>query len=506
MEYLLGVDLGTSGTKTVLFDIEGRAVAGSTSEYDFEQPQNGWAEQEPQLWWDAVQQTIKTVMETSRVDPECIRGVGVSGQMHGLVMLDERGEVLRKAIIWCDGRTGKQCEEIETRVGRERLVELTGNPALPSFTASKLLWVRENEPEIYRRCRMVLLPKDFIRYKLTGKYGQEVSDASGTNLLDIRQRDWSEEILRKLEIDPALLPQVQESTESAGAISQWAAQRTGLSTKTLVCMGGGDNACAAVGTGVIAEGRAFTTVGTSGVIFAHTDSAHIDPGCRVHTFCHAVPGAYCVMSCTLAAGMSLKWFRDSFCEEEKAEARAEGIGVYDLMSRRASSVPAGCEKLLFLPYLMGERSPVLDEKARGVFFGVSAIHKKEHFIRAVMEGVMYAQRHCLSIFHEMGITPQVMYACGGGARSPFWRQMMADVYQETVTTLRSEEGPALGAAILASVAAGLYPTVAAACEKMVCPGVSCAPQETADVYTPYYELYTSLYRMMKAAFHQLFTL
>lgn len=505
MAYLIGIDLGTSATKTVLFDESGKAISSCSVEYDFMQPQNGWAEQRPLLWWDAAVETIKNVLKESRVDPAEIKGVGVAGQMHGLVMLDEYGNVLRDAIIWCDGRTTKQCEEIEALIGRERLVDITANPALPGFTASKIMWVRENEPEIYNRCRKILLPKDYITFKLTGVYGQEVSDASGTNLLNIRTRDWSDEILDKLEIDRSLFPDVRESTEIAGHISKEASFLTGLLQSTVVCMGAGDNAAAAIGTGVVSEGKALTSLGTSGVIFAHSDRVVIDNACRVHTFCHAIPGAWAVMSCTLSAGMSLKWFRDNFCAEEMDMARSLNVSTYDLMTKNAKSIPIGSDKLFFLPYLMGERSPILDEKARGAFLGISAYHTKAHFIRSVMEGVIFSQRQCLDVFHEMGIAPQIMYACGGGARSPFWRQMLSDLYDMPITTLANEEGPALGAAILAGVACGIFSSVIDACHEMIHTTSQISPLNPKE-YEPYYQVFSDLYKSLESDFRKIHAL
>ena len=395
-EYLLGIDLGTSGTKTVLFDTDGNAVASALVEYPMYQPKNGWAEQDPKDWWNAARDTIRQVLEDSGADPAAVKGLGISGQMHGLVMLDENGEVLRNSIIWCDQRTQAECDEITEKIGKERLIEITANPALTGFTAGKILWVRKNEPEIYEKCRHILLPKDYVRYMLTGEFATEVSDASGMQLLDVKNRCWSREVLEKLEIDPSLLAKMYESPEVTGTVTAEAAALTGLKEGTPVVGGAGDNAAAAVGTGVVEEGKAFTTLGTSGVVFAHSDSVTIDPKGRVHTFCSAVPGCWTVMSCTLSAGLSLKWFRDTFCGEEKAVAAGMGVDPYYLMDKQAEKSPIGANRLIYLPYLMGERSPLLDPSARGVFFGLSAIHTKYDMLRAVMEGVIYSQ---LSLIH-----------------------------------------------------------------------------------------------------------
>lgn len=505
MKYLLGVDLGTSGTKTVLFDEAGNSVAAHTVEYPLYQPKNGWAEQDPDDWYRAAITTIKAVLEQSKVDPASIAGLAISGQMHGLVMLDKDGKVLRRSILWCDARTGKQCAEITERVGKNRLIEINANPALPGFTACKILWVREEEPETYSQCDCILLPKDYVRYRLTGVKAMEISDASGTNLLDIRKREWSAEILEKLEIDPKLLPPLIESAAVAGHISAQAAALTGLKEGTIVAGGAGDNAAAAIGTGVCRDGQSFVTLGTSGVVFAHTSKPSIDPLGRVHTFCAAVPGAWTAMSCTLAAGLSMRWMRDEFFSaEQEAETKA-GRDVYDLMTAKAQAVPLGSDGLIYLPYLMGERSPVLDPEARGVFFGLSARHGKAEMTRAVLEGITLSQRHNLEVLQEMGIEPEELAACGGGGRSPFWRQLLADILKCRVTTIKSKEGPALGAAILAGTAAGIFATVEEGCSKLVVKGDALATPDpkAAAAYDEVYALYQSLYPALRGSFARL---
>lgn len=504
MELMLGIDLGTSGTKTVLFDEWGTALASHTVEYPMYQPQNGWAEQDPHDWWRAVQETIHAVLNKSWVKPEDIKGIGLSGQMHGLVMLDDQGHVQRNAILWCDGRTQKQCDEITGKVGRTELLRLSANLAQPGFTAGKILWVRENEPKIYERCRHILLPKDYIRYKLTGEFATEVSDASGMNLLDVPKRVWSGKILSALDIDPCLLGQVYESCEETGTVIYPAAEATGLAPGTPVMGGAGDNAAAAIGTGVVETGKAFTTLGTSGVIFAHTDDVTIDPKGRVHTFCSAVPGKWTVMSCTLAAGLSLQWFRNQFCATERELAEEQDRDVYELMTDSAARSPIGANRLIYLPYLMGERSPLLDSDARGAFIGLSAIHDKGDMIRAVMEGVSYSQRQCLDVFQEMGVDVSDMAVCGGGGRNHFWRQMLADVYGCPVKTIASTEGPALGAAILAGVGAGVYASVPEGCHAAVRVGGTQRPvPEQSTAYEPYYQLYRGLYPALRDSFHTL---
>ena len=414
MRYLIGIDVGTSATKTVLFDEEGRVTASASQEYPLYQPHNGWAEQRPEDWRDAVLSTLKQVVADAGVPADEIKGIGISGQMHGLVMLDEMGEVIRRSIIWCDQRTGREVEDMLHILPRERWIEITANPPLTGWTAAKILWVRKHEPECYERCRHILLPKDYIRYILTGDFATEVSDASGMQLLDVPGRCWSQEVLEKLKIDPALLGRVYESCEVTGTILPEIAAKTGLSEATKVVGGAGDNAAAAVGTGVVKDGTAFTTIGTSGVVFAHSDRVTIDPKGRVHTCCCAVPGAFHVMGVTQAAGLSLKWFKDNFCEDYVEQARGLGVDVYDLINRDIAAVPAGSDRLIYLPYLMGERTPHLDPDSRGVFFGLSAIHTKAHLLRAVMEGVSYSLRDCNEILKEMGIRVDEMMACGGG--------------------------------------------------------------------------------------------
>ncbi len=504
MKYLIGVDLGTSGTKTVLFDQKGKVISSSTVEYPLYQAQNGWAEQEPLDWWNAACETIKNVIENSGVNNEDIAGLGISGQMHGLVMLDKDGNVLRRSIIWCDQRTGKECAEITEKVGAKRLIEITANPALTGFTASKILWVRNNQPEIYEKCAHILLPKDYVRYMLTGDFATEVSDASGMQLLDIPNRCWSKEVCEKLEIDMSLLPKVYESPEVTGVISEKAAALTGLKAGTIVVGGAGDNAAAAVGTGVVTEGKAFTTIGTSGVVFAHTNDIKIDSKGRVHTFCCAVPGAWHVMGVTQAAGLSLKWFRDNFCQDEIQTAKGMKVDPYYLMDKEAEKSPIGSNKLIYLPYLMGERTPHLDPDCRGVFFGLSGVHTKYDMLRAVMEGVSFSQRDSMEVLREMGIEIDEMLACGGGGTSKLWRQMLADTYNCPVKTVVSKEGPALGVAILAAVGAGIYESVEKACEELVKTNPEQQPiEENVPEYEKYYKVYRSLYPALKDCYKEL---
>ena len=504
MNYLIGIDIGTSAAKTVLFDEEGRVAASASQEYPLYQPHNGWAEQDPHDWRDAALETLRRVMDESGAGPEDVKGIGLSGQMHGLVMLDEKGEVIRRSIIWCDQRTGAEVEDMLAIMPRERWIEVTANPPLTGWTAAKILWVRKNEPENYARCRHILLPKDYIRYVLTGVFAAEVSDASGMQLLDVPGRCWSEEVLEKLDINPEYLGKLYESCEVTGTILPEIAARTGLSEKTVVVGGAGDNAAAAVGTGVVEDGKAFTTIGTSGVVFAHSSQVTIDPKGRVHTCCCAVPGAWHVMGVTQAAGLSLQWFRNNFCQDYIEAAKQQGIDAYDLINMDVAAIPAGSERLIYLPYLMGERTPHLDPDCRGVFFGLSAIHTRAHMLRAVMEGVSYSLCDCNDILKEMGVHVSQMMACGGGGRSPVWRQMLADLYDCQVKTVHQSEGPALGAAILAGVGCGLYESVESACRRLISEDKSASPvKEQTETYKAYHALYQELYGQLKGCYKTL---
>ena len=504
MAYVIGVDCGTSGTKTVLFDEKGTVISSVTIEYPMYQPKNGYAEQDPADWANAMVNTIKAVMTKSGVDKNDVKGIGISGQMHGLVMLDKDNNVLRKSIIWCDQRTANEVEEMNEKLGREKLIKITANPALTGWTAAKILWVKNNEPEIFEKCRHILLPKDYLRLILTGEYATEVSDASGMQLLDVANRCWSKEVCDTLGIDMSLLGKVHESCEVTGQVTKAMAEVTGLKEGTIVVGGAGDNAAAAIGTGVCEDGKAFTTIGTSGVVFAHTSKISIDPKGRVHTCCAAVPNSWHVMGVTQGAGLSLKWFRDNFCNAEKETAKYMGVDEYYLMDKEAESVAVGANRLLYLPYLMGERTPHLDPDARGVFFGLSAMHTKKEMLRAVMEGVSYSLRDCVEVFKEMDISVSDMMACGGGGSSPLWRSMLADLYNCPVKTAASKEGPALGVALLAATGAGIYSSVPEACHAVCKTDKIQEPKaENVPEYEKYYQLYREIYPALKASFSKL---
>ncbi len=503
MAFLIGIDIGTSGTKTVLFDESGKTIAQATIEYPMAQPNNGWAEQDPNDWWNAVVGTVQKVLSASGIDSGDIRGIGLSGQMHGLVMLDREDRVIRPAILWCDQRTAAECAEITSLVGAKRLIEITANPALTGFTASKILWVRNNEPENYAKCVSILLPKDYIRLRLTGERATEASDASGMQLLDIGKRAWSDEVLGKLSIDKSMLAPVFESPEITGGVTSEAAALTGLRQGTPVVGGAGDNAAAAVGTGVVSDGQSFTTIGSSGVVYAHTSQMHIDPAGRVHTFCCAVPGQWHVMGVTQGAGLSLKWFRDTFLGDMVSTADTMGVSPYYLMDEAAAKVPIGSNRLIFLPYLMGERTPHLDPFARGVFFGLSGVHKKADMIRSIMEGVSFSLKDCLGVIEGMDISVNTMRACGGGS-GPFWRQMLADVYGCDVETTDSSQGPALGVALLAGAGTGVYSNVREACSAVIKTKSTNTPKKSANAeYGKYYELYKEIYPQLKNSFKKM---
>jgi len=504
MSYLLGIDIGTSGTKTCLFDELGNTIANAVVEYPLYQPEIGWAEQEPEDWWNAVCITIKEVINKSGITADEIKGVGLSGQMHGAVLLDKNNSVLRKAIIWCDQRSSAECDQITEAIGKERLIQITANPALTGFTASKVMWVKNHEPHIYEKINKILLPKDYIRFKLTGEYATEVSDASGMQYMDIPNRKWSQEVLDKLEVEKEWLGKLYESQEVSGEVTEEAAKLTGLKKGTPVVGGGGDQAAGAVGNGIVREGVVSSTIGTSGVVFAFSDKVIIDPLGRVHTFCHAVPGTWHVMGVTQAAGLSLKWFRDNFCIEEKRTAELMQVDPYFLMDQEAEKVLPGSSGLIYLPYLMGERTPHLDPNARGVFFGLSAKHEKSHMLRAIMEGVVYSLRDCLDIIKEMGVEIKEVRASGGGGRSRLWRQMQADVFGVDIYTINSSEGPALGAALLAGVGTGVYKSVREACDAAI--DVKSKQEANADLYkkyNDYYKIYKQLYKSLKQDFADL---
>ena len=501
MKHLIGIDVATTGVKTILVNEQGEVVASAIEEYPLHTPQPNWAEQDPADWWHATVATLHEVITTSQVDPASITGIGLSGQMHSSVLLDENDEVLRPSILWCDTRTSDQCRWITETVGEDNLASYVSNPALEGFTAPKLIWVRDHEPEVYERIRCVMLPKDYVRYKMTGEYAMEVSDAAGTLLFDVRNRRWSHELMNAIGIPTEVMPPVYESIDVCGTITQDVADATGLRAGTPVVGGGADNTCGAVGTGIVRSGRVLASLGTSGVVFAHTDEVKVDPGMRVHTFCHSVPQKWYLMGVTLFAGGSFRWYRDTLGVLESSMGQLADIDPYELLTREAAQAPVGSEGLIFLPYLMGERTPHKDANAKGAFFGLTGRHGRSHMVRAVIEGITYAMRDSIEIMRDLGLSPSQIRTTGGGARSALWRQIQADVYGAEVVTINVDEGPAFGAAILAGVGTGLYPSVEAATDELVrvVTRTESNPQATA-IYDEYYQVFRDLYPALKPSF------
>jgi len=490
---LLGIDVGTGGSRAVVINETGQIVASATVEHEpFASPQTGWAEQDPDDWWRASIAAIRDVLSHDNVSPDEIAAVGLSGQMHGSVLLNERDEVVRPALIWCDQRTDKQCEQLTQQIGAEQLIKLTCNPALTGFTLPKMLWVRDNEPEAWQQVRSVLLPKDYVRFRLTGDKATDVADASGTLLLNVAERKWSDEMLAATEIDVSLLPTVFESPEITGTISSSAAELTGLRAGTPVVGGAGDQAGGAVGIGIVQPGAVSATIGTSGVVFAATNSPALDPKGRVHTFCHAVPGRWHVMGVTQGAGLSMRWFRDQF-----GAGMGEG-DPYDRMTEEAAQVESGSNGLLWAPYLMGERTPHLDPHARAALVGLTASHTRAHVIRAIMEGVAFSLRDSFEIFNEMQVPVETIRLGGGGARSALWRQIQADIYGRAVATVEAEEGAAYGVAMLAGVGVRTWPSVDAACAAVVRTRDHVEPDgKSKNTLDRQYKTYQAMYPALK---------
>lgn len=505
MSITLGIDIGTSGTKTLAIDETGAILGSASAEYPCSHPRPGWAEQDPELWWNATRETVQAVLAQGKFKPADVAAIGLSGQMHGSVFLDDAGEVIRPALLWNDQRTAAECREIEERAGgREALIRMTANPALTGFTAPKLLWVREHEPQHWDRVRQVLLPKDYIRYRLTGAFATEVSDASGTLLLDVAHRRWSTELLGKLEIDPTLLPPCFESPEVSSKVSAVGSKATGVLQGTPVVGGGGDQPAGAVGNGIVRQGVVSATMGTSGVVFAHADQLGFDPLGRLQRGCHAVPGAWHVMGVVLAAGGSFQWFRNELGKAEVASAKERGIDPYYLLTDEAALAGPGAEGLFFLPYLTGERTPHFDPDAKGGWIGLTVRHGRAHMIRALLEGATYAMRDSLELIREMGVAINQIRVSGGGARNPLWRQIQADIYGGDVHTLNSSEGPAFGAALLAQVGAGGFASVPEACDATIRTVESTtADPEVKRFHDQAYGIYRKLYQDLRGSFREM---
>ncbi|MCJ7543698.1 MAG: xylulokinase [Phycisphaerae bacterium] len=502
MTCYLGIDIGTSGTKALLMDASAQVLAAATAPHELSSPQPGWSEQDGDNWWQATVQAVRQVIAKAAIDGKTVAAIGLSGQMHGLVITDGAGRPLRPAIIWNDQRSARQAQEIQRRVGgKGKLIALVGTVAMTSFTLTKLLWVRRHEKRTYDRIKHLLLPKDYIRLRLTGEYVGDVSDSSGTLMLDARRRDWSAKVLSIFQVDRDILPPVVESHEITGRLRASVAGELGLAEGTPVVGGAGDQPAGAVGNGVVRDGLTSATMGTSGVVYVHSRRYKTDPAGRVQTFCSAVAGEYCMFGCVLAAGGSLQWYRNVLGAAEVERARQENVDPYELLTAQAASAPAGCEGLFFLPYLTGERTPHADPYARACWIGIHSRTTRHELVRAVMEGATFAMNDAVTILRRCGLKIRQIRLSGGGARSAFWRQLQADVYRATCVTINAEEGPAYGVALLAAVGAGEFRNVAEACRAGIRITRTIRPQPAlARRYAQLYAQYRRLYPAMKDEF------
>jgi xylulokinase len=503
MSIYLGIDVGTSGTKTLVINAKGQILAQAVAEYPLYHPKPLWSEQDPDDWWQATVKTVRQAVKEARIKPAEVKGIGLSGQMHGSVFLDKRNQVIRRALLWNDQRTAAECEEIERRAGgRKRLIKMVANPALTGFTAPKILWLRNHEPKNFARLAKVLLPKDEIRRRLTGEFATEVSDASGMLLLDVVNRRWSKPLLSKLDLDENLLGTCYESEEVTGRLTKETAKLLGLTTDCVVVGGAGDCAAGAIGNGIVRKGVLNTSIGTSGVVFVHSDEPQVDPEGRLHTFCHAVHGRWHMMGVTLSAGGSLQWFRNALCETDAAAAKKQKAEIYNQLIDEAKKTSIGAEGLFFLPYLAGERTPHADPEARGAFIGLTLKHGRGHMVRAIMEGVTYSLRDSLAIIESLKVPVKQVRASGGGAKSVFWRQMQADVFGKTVCSMVADEGPAYGVALLAAVGCGEYKDIVEACDATVKTKTETKPNAAATkFYDKAFPLYQRLYPALCKEFH-----
>ncbi len=490
--YFLGIDVSTTGSKALLINTAGRVMASASTAHTLQTPKPLWSEQDPEEWWRATRTSVQIVLSESKVKSEDIAAVGLTGQMHGLVLLDAAGKILRSAILWNDQRTGAQCDEIRKRLGKERLIQITGNDALTGFTAPKILWVQQNEPEVFAKARHILLPKDYIRYRLTGGYAMDKADGAGTILFDLKARNWSREVLDALSIPPDWLPPTYEGPAFTGKISADGAAATGLRAGTPVAAGGGDQAAQAVGVGAVEPGIIALTLGTSGVVFATTPSALIEPEGRLHAFCHAVPGLWHLMGVMLSAAGSLQWFRDTFAPDMDFASLVE----------EAATIPAGSEGLQFLPYLSGERTPHPDPLARGAWIGLTLRHERGHLTRSVLEGVAYGLKDGFQLIRNAGLGEiRQIRASGGGVKGALWRQILADILESELVTVNTTEGAAFGAALLAGVGAGAWADVPSACSAVVKVTGSTSPDPAQNAaYREGYQLYRELYPALKGFF------
>ena len=502
MSVTLGIDIGTSGTKTIAIDESGAILASASAEYPCDHPKPGWSEQDPEHWWRATASTVRGVLAKGNLKPADVAAIGLSGQMHGSVFLDAEGKVVRPALLWNDQRTVAEAAEIEEKAGgREGLVRLVANRALVGFTAPKVLWLRNHEPENWDRVRQILLPKDYIRFKLSGTYATEVSDAAGTLFLDVANRRWSKELLALLDLDPTLLPECFESFEVSSVVGAGGAEATGLKAGTRIVGGGGDQPAGAVGNGIVRAGVVSATMGTSGVVFAHAPEPGFDPLGRLQSGCHAVPGAWCVMGVVLSAGGSFQWYRNQLGQAQIEAAKAQGIDPYFLLNDEAALAGPGAEGLFFLPYLTGERAPYYDSDAKGAWVGLTVRHGRPHLVRSILEGASYAMRDSLELIREMGVNIEQIRVSGGGARSPFWRQIQADIYGVDVHTVNATEGPAFGVALLAMVGAGAFSSVPEACDATIrlVDQTKVEPQVKA-FHDKGYAIYRKLYQDLRESF------
>jgi len=502
MAYYLGIDIGTSGTKALIMDAKAKVLATATAEHSIFAPKPGWSEQDPDEWWSATIQATRAVIEKAQIDGKQVKGIGFSGQMHGLVITDAAGKVLRRSLIWNDSRTAAQCGQIEKKVGgRKKLIQLVGNPAMTSYTLTKLLWVRDNEPKIYDRIRHFLLPKDYIRLRMTGEYVGEVADMSGTLMLNQKTRKWSKQILDAFQIDKDILPPVVESHEVTGRVTKDAAEKLGVAEGTPVVGGGGDQQAGAVGNGVVVEGLTSATMGTSGVVFVHSKEYKTDPEGRINTYCASVAGEYCMFGCMLSTGGSFQWLRNTLGAQEVAIAAKRNCDPYELLTDEAANAPLGCEGVFWLPYLTGERTPHADPYARAGWVGISNRTGRNELIRSVMEGATFAMNDAVSLLKQRGLKVRQIRLSGGGARSAFWRQMQADIYGATCVTINAEEGPAYGGALMAATGAGEFKSVREACKAGIQVIRTIKPNPRAKkLYAKYYEQFRRLYPALKGEF------
>ena len=502
MAYYLGIDVGTSGTKALVTDAKAKVLATATAEYGVSAPKPGWSEQDPRDWWAGACKAARAAIKKAKIDGKKIAGIGLSGQMHGLVITDGDGEPLRPSLIWNDQRTAAEARMIEDKVGgRKKLIAMVGNVAMTSFTLTKLLWVRKHEPRIYDRIKHFLLPKDYVRLQMTGEYVGEVSDMSGTLMLDQKKRDWSGKILSIFEIDKDILPPVVESHEITGRVTAAAASKLGVAAGTPVVGGGGDQPAGAVGNGVVTDGLTSATMGTSGVVFTHSKQYKTDPQGRVQTFCSSVDGEWCMFGCIMAAGGSFQWYRNVLAGAEVAEAKRKKIDPYELLTAQAQAAPRGCEGVYWLPYLTGERTPHADPFAKGCWIGLHARTGRNELVRAVLEGATFAMNDAVSLLRDRGLNIRQVRLSGGGARSAFWRQLQADIYGTPCVTINAEEGPAYGVALLAAVGTGHYKNIRQACRAAISVTRTVKPDPKAKrLYAQYYEQYRRLYPALKEEF------